>query len=167
MISLKESLLGKTTDKTNTIKDTIYKLQYFGNVFKLKNCKRLSSKTLQGISVKGMKELTKGMDYLDDNVERGIFDRQNKGRMLCNFIDHIDLAEWGFVNVDWKNDRTKRTEFGERLNETLKSRGGFNSKCRCWISSLSFRDSNELIIMFENGKYATVGDTFSLVFELR
>ena len=107
------------------------------------------------------------MDYLDDNVERGIFDRQNKGKMLCNFIEHINLVEWGFVDVDWKNDRTKRDEFGKRLRDELESRSCFNSRGNCWINSLSFRDDRDFIIMFDGGKPWSFSDTFSLVFELR
>jgi negative regulator of genetic competence, sporulation and motility len=114
-----------------------------------------------------MKNLTKGMDYMDENVERGIFDRQNKVKMLCNWIEHIDLMEWGFSDVDWINDRDRRREFGLKLCQTLELNGGFNSDGHCWVSMCSFETKNDGLILMFDKRGSAIGECFSLTFELR
>jgi hypothetical protein len=167
MIPLKESLLGKTKDKVNKAVDTINHM-LFGDIFKFKYGHSISSKTTMCISVSGMKRLTKGMDYIDKYVERGLFDRQDKAKMLCNYIEHINLGDWGFFDVDWEKDEAKRKEFVSKLNETLAANGCYNKGGRCWCNSYSFRTPNDgFLISFANFNNTRSCDVFMLEFEYR
>ena len=151
MKSLKESLLSKTNDKVAKGKELVNKLALFGNTFKLSYVRGLTNKSAQCISVKGMKNLTKGMDYIDPLVEKGVFDSRNKVKMLCNFIEHINLAEWGYIDIDWVKDRERRLEFFTKVNEYIHLNGGFNGKfTRLWCNGYSFDGGEPLKIMVSN-----------------
>ena len=164
MKTLKESLLDSTRNKVTSGKETISKMRLFGNLFKLKYVNNLSKRTAQCISARGIKSLTNGMDYMDPMVERGIFDPQGKVKRLCNYIEHIDLAEWGFVGVDWERDSNKRMEFGVKLCEELTKAGAFNGGGRCWINAYSY-SSMDFVLMFSDFDVKGI-PTFSIEFEL-
>lgn len=167
MLSLKESLLSRTKDKVSNAADAINKACIFGNVFKFKYGYHISSKSTKCISVSGVKKLTKGLEYFDKQVERACFDRLDKSKMLTNYILHINLAEWGFVDVDWKNDAGRRKEFGKKLDEVLTNNGVFNKGGCCWINAYSFRTPVDgLQISFSDFNDLSGSSMFILEFEL-
>lgn len=167
MIPLKESLLGKTKDKVTNAADVINKACVFGNIFKFKYGYQISSKTTKCISISGIKKLTKGLEYFDKQVERTCFDRLDKSKMLTNYILHINLAEWGFVDVDWKHDDARRKEFGKKLNEVLTNNGVFNKGGRCWTNMNSFDTPLDgLLISFSDFNDLSGRTMFILEFEL-
>jgi hypothetical protein len=165
MRTLKESILNKTKDRVGGIGEIIDRQTIFGNQFQLKDVRRLRDKNISCLSAKGLKEVTKGMDFIDDKVERGIFDRANKVRNLINFIEHINLIEWGFGGVNWSNDKV-RGEFGEKLNNTLKELGCFNGKGYCWMTPVSYIGEDILRFMFTKHG-AQVNDYFAIDFEYK
>lgn len=167
MLSLKESLLSRTKDKVTNAADVIDNACIFGNIFKFKYGYHISSKSTKCISISGIKKLTKGLEYLDKRVERTCFDRLDKSKMLTNYILHINLAEWGFVDVDWKHDADRRKEFGVKLKEVLTNNGVFNKGGSCWINAYSFRTPVDgLQISFSDFNDLSGSSMFILEFEL-
>jgi hypothetical protein len=105
------------------------------------------------------------MDFIDWKVERGVFDRANKVRNLINYIEHINLIEWGFVDVDWNNNKI-RGEFATKLWKTLQEQGGFNGNGYCWCTNSSITGENVLRIMFDKVG-GNINDYFAIEFELK
>jgi hypothetical protein len=168
MRTLKESLLTKSNDKMGGMKNTLKSLATFGGQFHLDTVRGLSTRSASCISAKGVDNLTKGMDITDDRLARGSFGSNGtKVRNLINWILHIDLTEWGFVDVDW-SDRKVRQEFGRKVNNFLETNGAFNTNGECWINSESFGSfyPNSLGFMFSKSGKFSISDCFTVVFKL-
>jgi hypothetical protein len=168
MRTLRESLLNNTRDKLAGVHDTIRNVSTLGGMFHLENVRGLSTRSSSCISAKGVDNLTKGMDITDDRLARGSFGSNGKKiRNLINWLLHIDLIEWGYVDPDW-NDRKVRQEFGRKVCETLNAAGAFNSNGECWISSESFSPFYKdcLAFMFTKSGKFSISDCFTVVLKL-
>ena len=82
---LKESLLSDIESNFAKGEDAMNALNTFGYKFKLIRavCGSSSSGVL---NMANLKKLTKGLNYMDDNIERGYFDKQGKIKMFANWL---------------------------------------------------------------------------------
>ena len=115
MKTLKESLLDNTKNKVAASKELVDNM-LFGKIFRFKEVTNLNDNSVDEISEKVLKNITKDMDYINTWLKSMKFN--SKVKMLCNYIEHINVAEWGFEDVDWE-DKKVQVKFCEKLNDTL------------------------------------------------
>ena len=121
MKTLKKSLLDKTRNKVVASKE-LFDNMLFGKMFRFKEVTNLSENCVDDISEVVLKNLTKDMDYINTWLKNMKFN--SKVKMLCNYIEHINVIKWGFEDVDWEDKRVK-VKFCEKINETLHKLGVF------------------------------------------
>ena len=157
MKSLKESLLCDMEDNLAKGDDIMDSYTYFGGRFEFIGgiCGSQAATTLDA---NVLKKLTKNMPYMHDYIEKAQFDKQNKFKMLANFIDHIPLKD---LNIK-HNDDTASSEFRMRVSKNIKKYlkdAGIVSKERVFhmfAASINITGTNEFeFIICRTDKYGS------------
>lgn len=125
MKTLYESILDDIDTQLDTGDKDIKKATTFGYMFDLKVVQNCSDFTTQMFSIRGLKNATKGMNYINDKVARGRFDSKNKLKLFCKLLDNIDLNELGVTFT--KLDDNFRKEFAVKLQEYCDKLKVFNN----------------------------------------
>jgi hypothetical protein len=124
MKSLKNIFEG-IFDKSN--KDNVGKSLnvLFGNKYRIKYQAGMNRTNLKWFNGRVINKITKDMEYLngDNYCYFNHDDQQMKVGKLCNWIEHINLTEWGFLDLSNASDFK---EFTEKLKSELVKLGVFN-----------------------------------------
>ena len=165
MKTLKESLLGDIESNFAKGEDVMNTLNTFGHKFKLIHalCGSSSSGVL---NMTNLKKLTKNLDYIDDNIERGYFDKQGKIKMFANWLSHISFSDLGITNTENTGDEFRRA-FTEGFRKYCDDNNIFNSshKVGMWATSVAVTRNKDIldIIVTRNDNISNVY-TFRLYF---
>lgn len=165
MKTLKESLLSDIESNFAKGEDAMNALNTFGYKFKLIRavCGSSSSGVL---NMANLKKLTKGLNYMDDNIERGYFDKQGKIKMFANWLDHISFSDLGITNTSDTGDEFRRA-FTEGFRKYCDDNNIFNSshKVDMWATSVAVtRDKDVLDIIVTRNDNISNAYTFRLYY---
>ena len=150
-----------TLDRGEADIEAVYKL---GNRLKLYNVVNCSDTSASVLNANNLKKLTKDLPYIDDSIERGIFDSRNKIKMFANWISNINMMDFGYTKFDFMNDNF-RDEFGKKLNKKCNQLNLFNGD----YTSLFIPSTRASKIYFEVMVYhlTNANKAFKLVFEYK
>ena len=165
MKTLKESLLGDIESNFAKGEDVMNTLNTFGYKFKLIRavCGSNSSGVL---NMANLKKLTKDLDYMDDNIEHGYFDKQGKIKMFANWLSHISFSDLGITNIENTGDEFRRA-FTEGFRKYCDDNNIFNSshKVGMWATSVAVtRDKDVLDIIVTRNDNISNAYTFRLYY---
>lgn len=126
MKELKESLLGKTTDKVGSAKANVKKLKYFGGFFDV-DYTSLIYVAPRNVAKMSLRALKKHMvpDVVVEDVENTLRYAQTKAVALANYLYGLNIDDF---NIDWSELRTNadvRKKFGELLETKMIEQGVF------------------------------------------
>lgn len=141
MKSLKESLLADIDSSLEQGDKDIQKYETVGHMFTMSRA-IASTTTADVFSANALKKLTKGLDYINDNIKVAIFDNRNKCNMFLNWFEHLSFEELGidihkysdFSSLDFQKALTKS------LRELCKKNGIFKAPNRVDLYVLKARD---------------------------
>lgn len=159
MKSLKESILSDIEDTLNQGDEDIKKYDAFGYMFKFSRGIS-STKAASVFSARSLQKLTKGMSYINDNINPNnvIFDSKNKCNMFLNWLEHLTFEE---LNIDIYNTSDfSSLEFQKALTAALrdlcKKNDIFNSFNKIDIYVLKARDydKDSLFEIFISNRYS-------------
>lgn len=141
--------------------EAVYKL---GNRIKLYNVRNCSDISASVLNANNLKKLTKDLPYIDDNIERGVFDKRNKIKMFANWISNINMMDFGYTNFDFTDDNF-RDDFGKKLNKKCNQLNLFNGEyITLFIPSFHVNKVYfEVMVYHQKNTYKT----FKLVFEYK
>lgn len=125
--SVLEGILGDIDDTLSKSDKNISKFELFGHRFKLNRTTYISETTAGMLNAQALKHATKSLDYIDDNVERGQFDKRNKFKMFTNWLDHLSFDELEIKPTSDFNSDAVRKKLAETIELKCKSAGFFNN----------------------------------------
>ena len=150
MKSLKDIFEG-IFDKSN--KDNVGKSLnvLFGNKYRIKYQAGMNRTNLKWFNGRVINKITKDMEYLngDNYCYFNHDDQQMKVGKLCNWIEHINLTEWGFLDL---SSASTFKAFTEKVKSELDKLGVFNkdlnlrNKVDPYISVV-FRNDGSIIML--------------------
>ena len=132
MKTLYEGILGDIDDTLSKSDKGIEKYAVFGKRFNFVGCSYLTQACASMLNASALKKLTKNLDYMNSNIEDGQFDRQNKFKMLLNWIDHLTFDELG-VKPDSTISDQFRMDLSDAIEYKCKKEGIFNNVDRTII----------------------------------
>lgn len=124
--SVLEGILGDIDDTLSKSDKGIEKYAVFGKRFKFTGCTFISDATAGMLNATVLKRLTKNLDYMNTNIEDGLFDKRNKFKMFLNWIDHLTFDELG-VNPDSTISDQFRMDLSDAIESRCKKEGVFNN----------------------------------------
>lgn len=141
--------------------ESVYKLGNMIKLYYVSNCSDISASLLNAIN---LKKLTKDLPYIDDNIEKGIFDSRNKIKMFANWISNINMLDFGYVKFDFMDDNFRK-DFGKKIENKCHELKIFNnSNVIAFISSTKVSKVYFEIMIDDPTK---LNKTFKLVFEYK
>lgn len=161
MKSLKESLLDDIDIALTNGDETIKKYETVGYMFTMSRA--IASTTTAGVfSANALKKLTKGLDYINDNIKIAIFDNRNKCNMFLNWFEHLSFKELGIdiskSDFENRNSLDFQKALSKSLRELCKKNGIFKAPDRVDLYVLKARDydSDSLFEIFisDNTKFS-------------
>ena len=153
--------MDDTLDRGEADIETVYKL---GNRIKLYNVRNCSDVSASILNANNLKKLTKDLPYIDDNIERGVFDGRNKIKMFANWISNINMMDFGFTKFDFMDDNF-RDEFGKKLNKLCNQLNIFNGEyIKLFMPSTRVSKVYFEIMVFHQ---SNMHKTFKLIFEYK
>ena len=126
MKELKESLLGKTTDKVGSAKANVKKLKYFGGFFDVDYTSLIyvSPRNVAKMSLRALKKHIVP-DVVVEDVENTLRFAQTKAVALANYLYGLSIDDF---NIDWSELTTNsecRKKFAELLETKMIEQGVF------------------------------------------
>lgn len=165
MKTLKESLLGDIESNFAKGEDVMNALNTFGHKFKLIRAV-CGSNSAGVLNMVNLKKLTKDLDYTDDNIKNGYFDKQGKIKMFANWLGHISFSDIGITNTNNTGDEFRRA-FTEGFRKYCDDNNVFNSsrKVDMWATSVAVtRDADILDIIVTRNDNISNAYTFRLYY---
>lgn len=132
MKTLYEGILGDIDDTLSKSDKDIEKYRTFGKRFNFVACSFLTEATAGMLNSSALKKLTRNLDYMNSNIENGLFDRQNKFKMFLNWIDHLTFDELGVKPGNPTSDQF-RMDLADAIENRCKKEGIFNNTDRTII----------------------------------
>lgn len=129
MKTLYEGILGDIDDTISKSDKDIEKYSIFGKRFNFVGCSYLTQACASMLNTSVLKKLTKNLDYMNSNIEDGMFDRQNKFKMFSNWIDHLTFDELGIKPDNTISDQF-RGDLADAIEYRCKKEGIFNNADR-------------------------------------
>ena len=126
MKTLYEGILGDIDDTLSKSDKGIDKYAVFGKRFKFKGCSYLTQASATMLNAVQLKKLTKNLDYMNYNIEHGLFDKQNKFKMFLNWIDHLTFDEIGVNPTNVTSDQF-RMDLADAIERLCLKNGIFNN----------------------------------------
>lgn len=128
MKTLYEGILGDIDDTLSKSDKGIEKYSVFGKRFKFVGCSYLTQACATMLNASALKKLTRNLDYMNSNIENGLFDRQNKFKMFLNWIDHLTFDELGInpMNMNTSSDQF-RIDLADAIERLCLKNGIFNN----------------------------------------
>lgn len=130
------------------------KLTTFGRRFTLTNAQNVTAKSALMFHLGNLKKLTKGMDYMTDNIKHGKFDPQNRIKMFCNLLDHLTYEEIGLAVTNIEKYFVDRdifkNVFAVHLEKWLKTNKIIGDEIRIYCPSSYVCDPEEFRIMIDD-----------------
>ena len=124
MKTLYEGILGDIDDTLSKSDKDIEKYRTFGKRFNFVGCSYLTQACASMLNASALKKLTKNLDYMNYNIENGMFDRQNKFKMFSN--------ELGVKPGSTISDQF-RMDLADAIENRCKKEGIFNNADRTII----------------------------------
>jgi hypothetical protein len=106
--------------------DDVKALMTLGAHMKLHYVQNCTENAAGMFSAQSLKVATKNLPYIDNNIERGQFDKRNKLKMFANWLSNLTLEELGLNSWDLEND-SFRQELTKRLQIKCSSNGLFTN----------------------------------------
>lgn len=168
MKTLKESLLGDIESNFAKGADAMNKLNVFGCRFKFSRA--VVGSTSAGIlSLTTLKKLTNGMSYMSDKIEKGLFDKQGKIKMLANLIDHLTSEDLG-IDISANADNSFRKDLTVKLGNYIANNDIFSGvgkrNASMWVVSVQGSSENSLDILFTRNDKISNAYTFRLYYTI-
>lgn len=155
MRTLKESLLADIDSSLEQGNETIKKYETVGYRFTMSRA-IASTTTAAVFSANALKKLTKGLDYINDNIKVAMFDNRYKCNMFLNWFENLSFKELGidifkysdFSSLDFQKALTKS------LRELCKKNSIFKTPDKVDLYVLKARDydSDSLFEIFISDK---------------
>lgn len=129
MITLKESILGRTVDKVSTAKKDIDNLKYFGTHFKV-DAALVFIKPIDigGMSLRALKKYSEPDIFFTAEDEDYHYYAQKKAKQLCKYLYAVDLDKLGIDYDKLITDRNTRDKFVSALEDKMNKDGVFKDK---------------------------------------
>jgi hypothetical protein len=125
LFNIYEGILSDIEQNISKSDIAIDKMYRLGNGITLKTVIGCNEANAKMFNASTLKRLTKNLDYTDDNIKNGIFDKRNKFKMFINWITNLTIEEIGFpIEIDSENFRTK---LSKRLQTLCDNEGVFNN----------------------------------------
>ena len=121
-----EGLLKGQDSHLSMTDDDVKAMMTLGRYIKLHYVQNCTEPAAGMFSAQSLKIATKNLPYIDDNIERGHFDKRNKFKMFANWLSNLTLEELGLDKWDLENDNF-RQELTKRLNIKCSSNGLFTN----------------------------------------
>lgn len=166
MKTLYEGILGDIDDTLSKSDKGIEKYAVFGKRFKLRGASFISEQTASMLSATGLKHATKGMDYIDEKIERGVFDKRNKFKMFANWISHLKFEELGINPASDFNDDKVRMQLAINLENICQSAGLFNNPHNVNIYLPSTRASGNDILRIMISHRTKISCSCQLIYDI-
>lgn len=148
MKTLYEGILGDIDDTLSKSDKDIEKYRTFGKRFKFVGCSFLTEACASMLNASALKKLTKNLDYMNSNIENGLFDKRNKFKMLLNWIDHLTFDEIGVKPGNPTSDQF-RMDLADAIENRCKKEGIFNNVDHTIIHCPTIKaTSNDTIKLF-------------------
>lgn len=146
--SVYEGILSGIEDALTAGDNAAERFNLFGGVFKFDNCSCWSQANLI-LNAVPLKAAVKGMEYYNDKIKNGQFDKQNKFKLFANWLDHLTFDELG-LNPHEVGTKEFYTELGKKLTELCidKNFGNKDRGFRIWINPNA--DTHEMILQISN-----------------
>lgn len=126
MKTLYEGILGDIDDTLSKSDKDIEKYSVFGKRFNFVACSYLTQACATMLNVSALKKITKNLDYMNYNIENGLFDKQNKFKMFLNWIDHLTFDELGVKPGNPTSDQF-RMDLADAIERLCLKNGLFNN----------------------------------------
>lgn len=143
MKTLKESLLADIDSSLEQGDKDIQKYETVGHMFTMSRA-IASTTTADVFSANALKKLTKGLDYINDNIKVAMFDNRNKCNMFLNWFEHLSFKELGIdiYNADFegRNSLDFQKALTKSLRELCKKNGIFKAPNRVDLYVLKAKD---------------------------
>jgi hypothetical protein len=106
--------------------DDVKAMMTLGTHMKLHYVQNCTESAAGMFSAQSLKVATKNLPYIDENIERGRFDKRNKMKMFANWLSNLTLEELGLDKWDLEDDEF-RQELTKRLQIKCSSNGLFTN----------------------------------------
>lgn len=124
--TLYEGLLKGQDSHMSMTDDDVKAMMTLGTHMKLHYVQNCTESAAGMFSAQSLKVATKNLPYIDDNIERGRFDKRNKMKMFANWLSNLTLEELGLDKWDLEDDEF-RQELTKRLQIKCSSNGLFTN----------------------------------------
>lgn len=163
--SLYEGLLKGQDSHMSMTDDDVKAMMTLGTHMKLHYVQNCTESSAGMFSAQSLKVATKDLPYIDDNIERGHFDKRNKFKMFANWLSNLTLEELGLD--DWNlTDDDFRRELTKRLSIKCSSNGLFTNPyyTNIWVSSTKVTGKDTIDFMITRSDKVSSGMKF--IFDL-
>jgi hypothetical protein len=132
-----EGLLKGQDSHLSMSDDDVKDILKLGTYIKIRTVRGCNESNAGMFNAQGLKQLTKDLSYIDDRIERGIFDKRNKLKMFANWISNLTVDQ---LNIGYKIDPSDdewRKQFIDCLNIMCGAAGIFNNPFYTNVSTSS------------------------------
>lgn len=161
-----EGLLGGMDSHLSVTNDDVKNLITLGSYIRIRAVRGCNESNAGVFNAQGLKQLTKDLPYIDDRIERGVFDKRNKIKMFANWISNLTVDQLDIGNSIDPSDNEWRKRFIKRLNVMCGAAGIFNNPFHTDVSTSSTKvtgnDTFEIMV-YRSDKY-TLG--IKLIFDI-
>lgn len=166
MITLYEGILADMNDTIKAGDTNIDKFEIFGKKFIFDRA--VVGSASGGILNKlSLKNLTRGMNYMSDKIERGQFDKQDKVKLFANIIDHLSFTKLDMYNTN-NTGNAFRQELSFKLNRYCEDKNIFNNidRIHMWVVSEQATGKDELHIIVARKDKLSASHMFKLYYKI-
>lgn len=165
MKTLYEGILGDMESTISAGDDNVDKFITFGKRYKFIRA-IVGSASGSLFNSKALKQLTKNLDYISQNIETGYFEKSGKIKMFANWLDHLK-----FEDIDIKpgndNNNDYRKELGDKILDHAKELGLFNTtNIHLWCSSTRVTGDGHIDIVCGRTDKNSNSYVFKLCYEI-
>lgn len=126
MITLKESILGRTADNVSSAKKDIENLKYFGTNFKVDSALVfIKPIDVAAMSLRALKKYTVGNGFFTEEDEEFNYYAKDKAIHLCKYLYSIDLNKLGMDADEIMSSMDSMKKFVSALEEQMVKDGVF------------------------------------------
>ena len=126
IIDIYEGLLAGQDAHLSMSDDDVKALLTLGTHMRLHYVNNCTESSAAMFDARNLKLATKNLPYIDNNIEKGQFDKRNKLKMFANWLSNLTLEELGLNSWDLEND-SFRQELTKRLQIKCSSNGLFTN----------------------------------------
>jgi hypothetical protein len=160
-----EGLLQGQDSHLSLSDDDLKALLTLGTHIKLHYVNNCTESSAAMFDARNLKLATKDLDYIDENIEKGQFDKRNKLKMFANWLSNLTAEDLGIKSFDLTDDNF-RYELTKKLNTKIGCLGLFTNPyyTNIWVSSTKVTGKDTIDFMITRSDKVSSGMKF--IFDL-